>query len=124
MGQAKPQHRFGQLVGQRAGVDHRNRQALSQVTMRLVHGGRAQQDHLGAVFRNTGTGAVEQQWEDLDLLAAQQGLVVRGHINRADRGTVMLKSQFLEVLVIEMPPVWPHGDDRDQQRAVGFAEGR
>ena len=87
VGEPEAEDELGELVGQRPGVDDRHRQFSTRWAVRLVHGGRAQADDLGAVLDAAHARGDELREDDL-LLAAEQVLHVRQDVDRADRRAV------------------------------------
>ncbi|MNE12360.1 hypothetical protein D3C80_1051550 [compost metagenome] len=81
--------------------------------MRLVHGGGTEHDHVGAVLGDGALRLLEQAAEHHLLLALQQRLGVRAHVDRADRRQPRLQAVLLEGLAVQREPARPHGQDAE-----------
>ena len=108
---AQGQHGFSDLVAQGARVDDRHRQACLQVSVRLVHGGRAQNDHVRTIDLNGLHGGCLQQGKDLFFLARQQGLVVGADLNGPHRRAFVMHAQLIQRFFIQGLPAAGHGQD-------------
>jgi hypothetical protein len=78
-----------------------------------VHRRRAEQQHVGAVLLDRPPALVRQPHEHLLLLAGEERLEVGRDVHRPDGRALLLEVVEGEVLLVEVPPLVPHGDDRE-----------
>ena len=110
MGEAQFDQGFELLVGNLPRVQHRHRQFAGEVGGGLVHGGRAQHDHIRAVLFDCAQGLGLQFGEDDFLLAFEQFGDIGPRVDRADRSAAMFPAVLAEHLLVEREPLRPHGD--------------
>ena len=79
--------------------------------MGLVHGGRAQDQHLGAINLDRQPGRGFEQWKHRVFLARQQALVVGRHLNRPHRGALVVQAQLIQRLLVQRLPAAGHRQD-------------
>ena len=94
------------------GIDHRHRQVLREVSVRLVHRGRAEADDVGTVL-DTLQARLDEFGEDDVLLAAEEIVEIWRCVDRADRGALVYEAVLLELLLVEGDPAVPLGQDRE-----------